>query len=170
MAAMSSLLLAGGLGLGLAGTGMQFMGLQAQAKAQKSVVAANIAGEQTRQSAMKLDATRRTREMVRQSIVARGAAENEAANSGTQYGSGLPGTTGQISNQSQYNIAGVQGQATLGETASKYNMEGLYAGGRASEAGTSAAMGAGITSLGGSLINSIGPITRLGNYATGTPS
>lgn len=162
MAAFSSVMLAGGLGLGAAGLGMQYVGMQEQKRAQEGAVRSQVAAEGVRQQALKFDAQRRQRESIRQGIVMRGAALNESANTGTQYGSGVMGTMGQISNQTQYNIAGVSGQAKLGEEISGFNIGALRAGQRASAAGTFASMGAGITSLGGSILNNLGSINRLG--------
>lgn len=166
MAALSAALLGGGLALGAAGTFMQFQGMQKQAAAQKAQAALGMEEEQTRQAALRLDATRRTRESVRQSFIARGQAENQAANSGSQYGSMLPGVEGQIAGQTSFNIAGVQGNRELGESLSKSNIEGYRQGNIAREGGMEAAMGAGVTSMGGMILNGMGTFTRLGTYAT----
>lgn len=166
MATLTAALLGGGLALGAAGTFMQFQGMQKQAQAQKAQAALGMEEEQTRQSALRLDATRRTRESVRSAMIARGTAENNAANTGSQYGSMLPGVEGQISGQTAFNIAGVQGNQQLGESLSRSNILGYQEGNIAREGGMEAAMGTGVTSMGSMLINNIGTFNRLGTYAT----
>jgi hypothetical protein len=165
MAAFTTALLAGGLALGAVGTTMQFLGMQATAKAQKEQTAAEMGGERTRQAAMQLDATRRTREALRMGMIARGQAENQAANTGSQYGSMLPGVEGQISNQTSYNVAGVQGQRQLGQQLSGFNMEALSAGMRARSGQMETSLGGGLTSLGGSIMSTLPSFTRLGYYS-----
>lgn len=141
---------------------MQFSGAQASAKAAKSQANLEAFGQQQKVQAMELDAHRRTREALRQSFIARSSAINDAANSGTQYGSSLPGIEAGISAQTSFNIAGIQQNLQLGREMAETNK--LISGKKmdAADAASLTAEGAGLSTIGGALIKNIDSIDRVG--------
>jgi hypothetical protein len=110
---------------------------------------------------MRLDASNRRRQAIRESIVARSMSLAVGTAQGAQYGSGVASATGGATAQG----AASQQQITAGETiggrifdANRQYFEATARGQRGM------AIGQGISSLGGAIVNNAGTINRLGEY------
>jgi hypothetical protein len=159
-----------GVGLQAVGAYNSYEAAKDQAEASKQAAAASmrIAGferdiEAKKFRAMELDASRRSLEQVRQAQRARALALSIGTAQGAGKGSGLEGAFGQISGQSGVNQLGIFQNLELGRNIfdlnaqiSQQKMFIADAQGRAADAGTQAALGAGLSSVGSSLINVAG--------------
>lgn len=150
-----------GLGISIFGTIMQVEAANKAAAAQKKALALQQKSEAAREQAMRLDAKRRQREAIRQSIIARSQALSAGTNQGAQYGTALPGAYGQISGQLGNEVSGIAGQAVLGAEIFKNNRGVLSARKEEADAGAMSALGGGISSLGGAVGRSLGAIGRM---------
>lgn len=153
-----------GLGASLAGTGLQVYGQMRQAAAQRDQVAAFRKAENLRKKQMNLDSARRRREIIRQSIIARGMAVNNAANQGAVGGTGLTGGMFEIGGGARRAISQTNQNQGIGAGIFDANLEGGNAQMREADAGSIAAFGSGLSSLGGSIVNNIGTFNRVGTY------
>ncbi len=151
-----------GLGVSIVGTVMQVKAQQDAARAQKAALHFQQQAEEARQEAARLDAQRKKREVIRQSIIARSQALSGATNQGAQYGTALPGAYGQIQGLAGTNYSGIT--SALGSSAfvADANRQALNENKNAAQAGADAALGAGISSLGGAIGRSLGGIGKLG--------
>jgi len=134
-----------------------FMGQQQQAKAAAKA-------ERAREQQMNLDAMRKRRAALRESLLARQVALANATNQGAAAGSGLPGGYGQIQGIAGQNIQGITQDQQLGQQ--------IFAANRQYAAG-GAMMGFG--SMLGDMSGTIGRISGAGGgfgFGTlmGTPS
>lgn len=136
----------------IAGTGLQVAG---QMKAQEAAEKA----ETLRNAQMNLEATRQRRQIIRQSLIARGQAVNSATAQGAAEGSGLAGGVSQIASQTGSNLAGVNASQGLGQAMFGANQQ-------LSQAQTMSSFGSGLSSLGGALFQNQQQIGRLGTYIT----
>lgn len=161
MAALTSIALIGSLVLGAAGTGVQFAASQQAAEAQKKQIKAHMQAEEVRRRSMQLEATRKRRDIVRQSLLARAQATAQATAQGAQHGSTLPGAQSAIAGQAAYNVQGVNQAETLGGYIFDANRDALSANMDMADAQSLAAIGGGLSSLGGSIMKQLGPIGRL---------
>jgi hypothetical protein len=153
MAALTTALLVGSLALTAAGTGIAVKGQMGMSAAQKK-------GEKLRKAQMDLDASRQRREAIRQGIVARSQALYNANAQGAEGGSGLPGGYGQVTGETGRQVQAVNQNQQIGA--------GIFAANRDYYSQSSvASFGQGMVSLGGTILNNLGPMTRLGNYAAG---
>lgn len=107
--------------IGIAGGIFSFMGQQRQA-------AAMAKAEKARENQMNLDAMRKKRAALRESLVARQMALNNATNQGAAAGSGLPGGYGQIQGIAGQNIQGVNQDQQLGQQIFAANRQYASAG------------------------------------------
>ncbi len=92
---------------GLIGTGLQAYGANKAAKAQAKA-------EDLRQKQLALETDRQRRSVVRQAQIARATAQSNATAQGAQGGSGLAGGLGQVSNQANQNMQGINQGASIG--------------------------------------------------------
>ena len=106
---------------------------------------------------MNLEATRQRRQVIRQSLVARGQAINSATAQGAAEGSGLAGGLAQVSGQANTNIGNINASQDLGSQMFSANRQ-------ASRGATMSSVGSGLSSLGGALFNNQQQIGRLGTY------
>lgn len=162
--AISTLIAAVGVAASVAGTAVQYMGAQKQAKAQKQLVAAQQQAENSRQQQMNLDATRKKREIIRQAQVARAQAVSTANAQGAGDSSALMGAEGAISGQSGVNYLGVSQNQQIGNDIFAANASAGRARSAEADAGSMMALGGGISSLGGALVKNSGTIARVGGY------
>jgi hypothetical protein len=153
---------------GVASVGLQVYGMQQNKKAAEQQAAANavIIDAQKKQNALKetsmdLDYRRRQLEALRAAQRARSAGLTAANSQGAIFGSGLQGGFGQIQGATQTNLLGLNQAYTLGQQ--NFRLDDQISQGRlmASQAQTTASNAAGITSLGGSILSSIGAFSRL---------
>lgn len=121
---------------------------------------ANEKAERARQQSVELDSRRRTRQIIREAQVARANALSNATNQGAAQGSALPGAYAQISGQEATAITGVEQNKELGDRIFAANRE-------AASAATTQAIGGGLQTIGGAIVNNRGAIQRVGQYAFG---
>lgn len=167
MAAITTAILAaaaiGGLGLQAYGTAQSSRAAKSQAQSQQNIADAQQRQEALRQKQMELDARRRQIESIRQAQRARSLALATANAQGAgQFGSsGLPGGFGQISGEQNTQLLGVNQALQLGRE--NFGLSSEISANRYAYAGASGdfATGQGLSSLGGALISSLGPIERL---------
>lgn len=172
MAALTTMLLVGGLALGAAGAVMQYQGQkQAQAGQQEALnlQQQNYQKQQAiQEQQMNLDAERRTRQIVRAQASARATALAATTASGAQFGSGLAGAYGGISGQGNENLLGLNQNRELGTQAFASNIatsNGMIGAYRSMAAGSGMGLlGGAMTSLGGMVLNNEGVINRVGTY------
>ncbi len=138
----------------LAGLGVSGAGLVMQSDANERANKLSIASEKAKENAIRLDAQRKRREIIRQGIMARAQALAAGTASGAQHGSGLPGALGMAANQTGFNIAGINQSEQNASEQFRFQRQ-------ISEAKGDMAMGQGLTALGGNITNSLGSIQKL---------
>lgn len=166
MAAITTALALGGLALGAVGTAMQFQGQSQAHDAQLQNIALQQQEEQKRQQAMELDATRRTREMVRQGIAARSMSLTAATAQGANLGSAVPGAYGGIQGRTGVNTLGVGQNLQIGRELFGIKAEETANAISGSNASAMAGFGVGLSSLGGGLVKNMGAISRLSDFGS----
>lgn len=170
-----------GGGLSIKGLFDQSSALDDKAAADAQVAAQNrlIFGYQKeendqRKNAMELDATRRKREFIRQSIAARSLALSTTTNQGAFNSSALPGAYAGISGRTNVNELGVNQNAEIGRnifalndkisdaqsTASVFQTQSNQAGAEAAKAGA-------MVSLGSTLMSNAVTIGKIGGSVGG---
>lgn len=146
MAALSTALVAVGVAASIGGSVMQY---QAQQEAQDAQNVQNT----IRQDAMRNDANRRRREIVRQAALARATTLATATNQGAAApgGSAVPGSYGQITGMELRDLNAVNTSETQGNQMFALNrqVDSAYRG--AALGGTVAGIGGSIQSLGGAI-------------------
>jgi hypothetical protein len=157
-----------GVGLSAAGMVQSHSAAKQQASAQKDMIAEQQKQEAIRQRAMELDARRRSLEAVRQQQRARSLALTTTTAQGANQSSGAMGAFGQVSGQSNTNLTGIQQQLGFGREMFASNALLSQARMNSADAQSSAALGAGMSSLGGAIISSLGPIGNLSGNLRGT--
>lgn len=158
---MAAAALIGSLALTAVGTGLQFKASQDAAEAQEAQVKAQERAEAARKQALEVETTRKRREFIRNSIVARSTALSQGVARGAQDSSVLEGAFGQIAGQTAFNVAGANLQQDFGNELFAASAQGLQGKRQEAQAGAQSALGGGISSLGGALGRNIGPINRL---------
>lgn len=152
MAAISTIIAGVGIAASVAGTAVSYMG-------QRSAVKASERAEAIRKRQMDLEAQRERRSAVRQSILARAQTLTAGTQMGAGAGSGVAGGLGSLSSQLAGNIRNINQGQQLGTQMFGANADMARGQGMAS-------MGAGISSLGGTLVNNAGTFGRVGTYMT----
>lgn len=162
---------AGVAGVGVAALGMaeQAKGVREQRRGQEEALALQSQIESKRQQQLNLDAMRRRREVVRQSLAARALALSTA----TAQGAGASGTSaiggayGQIQGRQGVNDNGIRQNQEIGNEIFGLN-RGVLSAYRTVAAGQSMSqLGAGLTSFGGAILNNAGTIGKVGEFAFG---
>lgn len=169
MPAVSTLIAAAGLGLAAGSTYMSYKSSQQANQANQQAIAAQQKAEELRKEQMDLDATRRRREILRQSVAARSASLAVTTSQGAAYegGSALPGSYGSISGRTNVNAAGVNQNQEIGTGIFQAHAEQLTAYRAAANAQSQQAMWQGLSSLGSALISNAGTIDKVGTYMGG---
>lgn len=120
------------------GSVLGFMGMQKQNDATQQA-------EKAREQQMNLDVQRKRREAMRQAILARSVALNNATNQNAQFGSGVAGGIAQITGAETRNITGLNQDQKLGaqvfDANRQYAEGGLMAGFGQSLVGMSNSLG-----------------------------
>jgi hypothetical protein len=142
----------GGLALQAAGTAVQM-------DAAKKQTDASVRAERLRERQMNLESMRQRRQAVRNAIKARSVALSSATSQGaTGTGSsGIAGGLGQIASQGADNVRSVNNAQEIGKGIFDANADYATAGGQM-------AMGQGLSSLGGALVNNAGQIGQIGTF------
>jgi len=152
MIATSTIIAGVGLAIGAASAYESYEAKNDQNKANKKAEAA-------REQAMNLDALRRRRAVIRQTIAARSTALASASQSGATQGSGLAGGLAQAAGSGNSELSSSNKQQQLGA--------GIFAANRqAGDAATSASNWAGLSSLGNQIVDNSKVIGRLGDYSS----
>lgn len=207
MPAVSTLIAAGGLALGAAGAYSSYSAAKEHNEAQQQQLAANqehaklvnasalkvqadnvsaVEAQQNvqkvSQTQMNLDAARRQREIIRNSITARSQALSAETNAGAAGpgNSVTGGIEGNIAGQTGVNLLGVTQNQEAGNKIFGYHQDQLNAYKQAAldgyvpataqfpdGSGTTAAIGAGLSTLGGGLVKSEGLINKAVDYFGG---
>lgn len=161
------------LAIGAVGLGMQIFGgvsSASNASAQAKVSSDEASQEQginnAKQQAMEVNARRSQMENVRNNQRARAQATNAAVSQGAQFGSGLQGGLAQISDETQFNMLGVNQALQTGQQIAGYNNTISSDKMQLATLGGQAATDQGISSLGGALMKSGPVIGQLGQNAT----
>lgn len=172
MPAISTLIATAGLAIAGVGAYEGYEASKQNNQAQQAAIAAQEKAEELRKQQMELDATRRTREIIRQSTAARSAALAITTAQGAAYegGSAVPGAYGSIAGRTGVNELGVSQNLEIGEGMFAAHMDQLGAYRRAADAQSQMAMWAGIGSLGNSLISNSTTIGKIGDYGVGKVS
>lgn len=158
---MAEALLIGGFVLGAAGLGVQVNAAYSAQNAQEHVIRSQQNAEAIRYNSMQIDANRRRREAIRQSIIQRATANAAANSQGAQYGSALPGAYGQIAGTTNQGFNNIGLQESLGNQMFANNLDMLQGRREEAAAGTQAAIGQGLGSLGGRAMSAAQPFGRL---------
>lgn len=155
-----------GVGLQVAGFAKQQSAMKQQANFNQQVLQDQQAQEAVRQQAVTLDAQRRRRSIVRQGIQAQAVATSRATNQGVaDPGSSIVnGSMGTIAGQTDRNLQSINQSQLLSNDMFGLNADITQNKVGASRAGSSAAAGAGLMSLGGALIKDEAVFDRVGNY------
>lgn len=142
----------GGMALQAIGTGVQMDAAQKQTDA-------SIRAERLREQQMNLETMRQRRQAVRNALRSRAIAVASATNQGAASAgsSGLPGGLAQISNQGQDNVSGIDKGKQIGSGIFNANADYAAAGGQM-------AVGQGLSSLGGALVNNAPTIGSIGTF------
>lgn len=152
-----------GIGLSIAGTAKSVAAAKGAANAQGQAIAAQQKAESARQQQMTLDANNKRRQVIRQAIQARAIAQANATAQGADNSTGLQGGYGQISGREGTSIVGIGQGEELGNTIFSANKEAGSAYARVAQYQAQGSFGAGLSSLGGSILTNIRPITNIFN-------
>lgn len=157
-----------GAGVQLAGLATSvFGGMAAASKAkdaynvQSQISGLENQGNDVREQAMHLSARRQQMEILRTSQRARAQAVQAATSQGASFGSGLQGGLAQVSGQSSFNLAGVNQNLELGADMFGINRQISSKKLELSKIQGDMATDQGISALGGSIMKSGDPLSRL---------
>lgn len=151
------------LAIGAVGLGMQIFGGLGQASDAKQ--AADISKDEARQEqgisdqkqqAMEIDARRRQLEQMRQGQQAQALATSRATSQGAQFGSGLQGGLAEVTDQTAFNVQGINQSLQIGRSIANLNRNISNDKYQMADVQSDEASNAGIKSLGGALM-SAGP-------------
>lgn len=159
--AISGTIAAVGVGLSAAGTLTSMSAAKKQNQYQQQVIRGEQAAEAERKKAMELDARRRQLETFRNVQRSRSLALTNATNQGAGEGSGLQGGYGQIAGEGGSGLLAINQGLEVGRNVFDINQQISQSKIGLAGAGQQAAMGAGLSSLGGSIINSLGTYSKL---------
>jgi hypothetical protein len=143
--------------IGGIGTAISAAGTVAGIAGQLMSASAAKKAEKLRETQMNLESAREKREIVRRSIMARSQALATGTAQGAQYGSGVAGAMGNVTNQAASGLLGVNQNQQIGA--------GIFSANRQmATAGMIGSFGSGLQSLGGSLVSNQDMYGRLGTY------
>lgn len=157
--------------VGLIGTAISLVGTFMQTSAQQKMVAEQTAAskraENGREQQMQLDAQRRRRQAVRESLLARSMSLTVGTSQGAQYGTGVAAGMSGATSQSLENQQGINSAELIGSRIFQANRDYFDATQRGQ---SGMALGAGISSIGGAIVSNAGAISQLGQNATAGPA
>jgi hypothetical protein len=161
MAAITSIVAAAGVGLAAAGAVTSYGAAQDQADANAQAIAAQQRALAIQESARKIDANRRRRQLIREGIIARSQALATTTNQGANESSGLPGAYGQIAGRLAYGFSGINIAEDTSEQLYSANQQLTAAKLAANEAAATGALGSSLSSLGGAIVGNVGTISNI---------
>lgn len=152
-----------GIALGVAGAVTSFFGSKGESDAQKAAIAAQQRQEAIRQEAMRVDADRRRRQLIREMLIARSTAVQRGANQGANAAgsSALPGAFGQVAGRAGFGLEGVNTSLRLGEDMFSAQQQLLAAKLDMANAQHTSQIGKSLSSLGGAFLGNVGTIDRV---------
>lgn len=160
-----------GAAVGAVGLGMSIFGgmEQSDIAKQQAKVSGDIAQQEQginneKQKAMEVSGRRQQLEILRNQQRQRAMATSAAVNQGANQGSGIQGGLAQVTDQSLFNLQGVNFALQTGRDINKYNQSISQDKMQLASLGGDAASAAGLASLGGSLMKA-GP--TIGNLSGG---
>jgi len=150
-----------GLGLQAFGASQSYEASKEKAEASQHIAQLEMQRDMVRQQAMHAQARRQSIEQVRQGQ--QRASMNLAAgvNQGAQFGSGVAAGQGNVTSETNWNIGGINQNVMFGDTMFGINSQINQQKQQIASAESKAAYGSGLSSLGGDLGKSIGPIMNL---------
>jgi hypothetical protein len=143
----------------------QFISTSASLTAAEETRQASTKAENTREQQMQLEGQRRRRGAVREALMARSMSLSAGVSQGAQYGTSVASGMGGAMSAGKENLQTVNSSEILGSRMFGYNRDYANAAARGQ---VGAAIGAGISSLGGAIINNAGSIQQLGTNFFGT--
>jgi len=150
----------GAIGLAISAAGT-VIGYSSQQKMIAEQTAASKKAENSREQQMQLDSSNRRRQSVREAIVARSMGLAAGTNAGAGQGSGVAAALGQATAQGAENQQVVNSSQILGSRVFAANRDYFNAT-QKGQAGM--ALGEGLSSLGGAIVNNAGTINQMGQY------
>jgi len=138
------------------------------AAAQSQIAGLETQQDAVRRQAMEVGARRQQMEVLRNQQRARSLALNNATSQGAQFGSGLQGGYGQIEGQSGVNLLGISQNLQAGEQMFGLNAQINTQKMNIAGASSTAAMGAGFSSLGSGILGNLGIAKNLSTNFTGS--
>lgn len=160
-----------GLGMSIFGGLDQSHIAKDQALVSGDIATQELGINRQKQQAMELAGRRQQLEIIRNNQRARALAENNATDQGAQFGSGLQGGLAQVTDQSLFNLVGVNSALETGRSIAGYNDKISQDKIRLAQLGGDAASAAGFASLGGSIMKAGPTIGALsGGFGFGSNS
>jgi hypothetical protein len=150
------------VGATLAGVGAatSIFGAISGNSANQAALEAQQRAEAIRQQAAAADQERKRRQAIRQGIIQRSQALSREVAQGANESSAAPGASGQISQETSFNIAGINQAAYFGTALYGANQDLLAARSAQANADTIGNIGKGLSSLGGATISNLGAINN----------
>lgn len=162
------------IGVAVAGLGMQFFGgLSASSDAHKATeinqgIARDEQGiNEQKRTQMEMTARRQQTEVLRNAQRAKSQATAAATNQDTQFGSGLQGGLAQVTDQSAFNLQGINNNLAIGENIFGFNSDISNKKQQLSSVQADQATDQSIMSLGGAMVSSSQTIGNIGKFAGG---
>lgn len=149
------LLAAAGIASSLVGTALSIRGNRIQTQGLQDA-------EANRRRQQALESSRARRQVVRESLRARALATATAFSQGAGSGSGLQGGYGQIAGQANRGVLGINQNDQIGSNIFGANL-------RAGQGASMANTGAGLSSLGGQIINNLPTFGRIATFIKNRP-
>ena len=156
-----------GLGTSLFGGMSSASDAKEAAQIQSNIASDEGQLEDQRHIAMELSASRQQTEILRSNQRSRALAINNATSQGAQFGSGLQGGLAQVTDQSLFNLAGVNQNLQIGETMFGINQQITQQKQQLASVQGQEATDQGIASLGGAITKAGPTIGALGQSAYG---
>lgn len=166
----TSLILAVGVGLAAGGAYMSYQAAQKAGDANQGIAQQEMLADKQREKQMELDARRKMLETVRTAQRTRSLALSTATSQNAQLGTGLLGGYGQISGQTGNDYLGISQNLEIGHNIFDINAQINMYKMQLAQASTQAALGSGLTSLGGAFLSagtSAGNLFGGGSYGFG---
>jgi hypothetical protein len=164
---MMAAIAAAGVAIGAAGLFGSNKAAKQAAAAQQQMLEMQREQMALQKQQMELDASRRKRDLVRQSIAARSVALTTATAQGAQLGSVLPGAEGGVAGRFGSNLLALTQNLQLGQSMFASKMNESFAASRYASAQSQFAMYQGLTSLGGGMLKNLDSISRVGSTLGG---
>ena len=159
------------LGISALGSITSMFGASQSSSANDALIAAQQKAAQIQYKQMIADTERKKLEKIRQGNILRHQAIANSTAQGSNESSALSGAMGQVSQETSWNIAGLNQAEYFGKQNYQANQEILAAKGQLADAQSMSQMGSAISSLGGAMISNMsGANSLFGSASTPSPS